>query len=459
MSGRPSSGSSRRRSNPTKPVSDRPQLPPNYLICAIRGTPYACDPQGKQFRAMKTQKRLFGFFAALALASGIAAFAQTPPANDDFANRTILTGTSISFTGSLAGATMESSETNSSHGFYWLINKAGSVWWTWTAPASSTVVVMFSGPQWPHDVITAYSGTDLNSLTPLDSTQYTDPAGRYARFNATSGISYQIQVAGSNSLPFSVQLTTTNPPVFIFEPQDCIVSPYGSAIFSAMATGPQPGYNAPSTTYQWLFNGVPIPGQTFPSLLVHGVTTNQAGSYSVIASNIGGTTQSGAAALTVADTNPVPQIVALQPTNSSRASFSLTGEARRWYKVESTGDLQDWVGWAIPTWLQLTNTATLVSIQRLAPNHFVRASLDVPTEVCVAQLKQMRWAIRLFMIEHKSSQNGTTTLENIRPYLPIDSNGSPPFCPGYGTYVSAFTGTNNPTCTFQYRGHLITDAP
>jgi len=64
--------------------------------------------QGTRVLAMKTLK-LFEFFAALALASATGAFAQTP-ANDDFANRTVLSGSSISFTGSLAGATLEPNE-------------------------------------------------------------------------------------------------------------------------------------------------------------------------------------------------------------------------------------------------------------------------------------------------------------------------------------------------------------
>src|SRR5215813_12717626 len=88
-------------------------------------------------------KRLFGFFAALALVSA-KAFAQTP-ANDDFANRTVLSGSSISFSGSLAGATIETGEIRSP--FYWTVGANGSVWWTWTAPASTTVVLWFSSPQ------------------------------------------------------------------------------------------------------------------------------------------------------------------------------------------------------------------------------------------------------------------------------------------------------------------------
>jgi hypothetical protein len=52
-----------------------------------------------------------------------------------------VTGSSITFTGTLAGATLEDMETNAVH---WGDDPApdlGSVWWTWTAPQSSTVVI------------------------------------------------------------------------------------------------------------------------------------------------------------------------------------------------------------------------------------------------------------------------------------------------------------------------------
>jgi hypothetical protein len=398
---------------------------------------------------MKTQKQLLSFFTALTLASATGAFAQTP-ANDDFANRTVLGGSSISFGGSLAGATLESNEP----AYYPSLTNGvtGSLWWTWTAPVSTTLTMWFSSTTSPRTLLTLYSGTNISALTPINYTW--GPAGRYMAFNVTAGTAYQIQVLGDDTQPFAAQLTATNPPVFVFQPKDCIVSPYGSAVFSAMASRLPPIYSAPLTTYQWYFNGVPLAGQTFPSLLIHGVTTNQAGTYSVTASNIGGVMSGGSATLTVVDTDPVPRLAVLPP-NGSNLQFNLTGRPGRWYKIESSTDLQNWTNAA---WLQLSNPTTLVSIQRLGPNHFVRASLDVPTDVCVAQLKQMRWAGKVWMIENQEIEAAAVNLSDIRPYVPIDSNGIIPFCPEGGIYSANWTVTNNPTCTLglQGRGHVIT---
>jgi hypothetical protein len=304
--------------------------------------------------------------------------------------------------------------------------------------------------------LSVYTGAHLNALTVVNYESFIGPAGRYVRFVATAGTSYQIQVAGSHLEQFSLQLTATNAPVFIFQPQNCTVSPYGSAFFSAMASGPRTFLYPPVTTYQWFFNGIPIAGQTSPSFLVHGVTTNQAGSYSVIASNADGTAQSTVATLAVTDTNPVPQIAAFRPTNPNLISFTLTGEVGRWYQIESSPNLQNWTN---PIWIQLTNATSVISIPRLGVSHFIRVSLDVPTDVCVAQLKQMRWAQTVYAIEKEKSETDSYGLVDLRPYVPLNSEGNISPCPEGAYYASGGNLTNAPTCSLHARGHWIPDAP
>jgi hypothetical protein len=414
---------------------------------------------------MKTREAIFGFLMALTLATGSSAFAQTPPPNDDFAHRTPLTGSPITFTGTLVGATDEPGETNyASFYFEWPLGR--SVWWTWTAAESSTVVIAIQPDGWANTTnacLEVHSGTNLNALTCLGRNFFSKPPCGYVRFQATAGTSYQIRVAaytnGSVGGPFTLQLTATNPPIFIVQPQDCAVSPYGSAFFGAIATGPQ-GFLfswPPVNTYQWYFNGVPIPGEIYPSLLVHGVTTNQAGSYSVIASNVGGITQGGSAMLIVVDTNPVPRLTPLRPINSSLLSFFLTGEPGRWYKIESSTNLQNWIN---PTWLQLTNPATVLSIQRLQSKHFVRASLDVPTDVCIARLKRYGWGLHIFAMYTGEDSSDTYNMNNLTPYVPHNSWGPTDYCPAGGSYASGARIWNPPTCSLSSgRGHVIPDRP
>ena len=73
-----------------------------------------------------------------------ACLAQTPPPNDNFTNRITLTGNLIDFSGTLAGATLES--TNEANGDVVFTNQGHapitqSVWWTWAAPESTFVTL------------------------------------------------------------------------------------------------------------------------------------------------------------------------------------------------------------------------------------------------------------------------------------------------------------------------------
>jgi hypothetical protein len=400
-------------------------------------------------------KRQLTSCAPLMLALATATFAQSPPANDDFADRIALTGSPLTFTGTLAGATYEVAEPSGAYG----ATGGGSVWWTWTAPTDSRVVIEIpSNPFTTNAELEVYAGTALNALALVDQNMFGFPPGRYVSFMAYPTNTYQFRVGGIGTQPFSLKLTATNPPIFIFKPQNCVVSPLESAFFSAMATGPATTYSMftpiPSpTSYQWSFNGAPIPGQTSPSLILHNVTTNQAGSYSVIASNIGGVTESDPATLTVIETNPVPQIIALQPTNSSRAPLVLAGEPGRWYRVESTPTFP-FPAWQLGVHLQLTNTPEIISLSKLDPNHFVRAALDVRTDVCIAQLKQMWWGQKVFAIEARLLPNAAGVgFTPIKPYIHLTPQGNIIGCPEGGTYASFGPLTNPATCTLSTIGH------
>src|SRR5439155_10714369 len=68
--------------------------------------------------------------------TGYRSTAVVTTTNDLFANRTTITGPSITLTASNVGATKEAGEPN--HGG----NAGGkSVWWTWTAATSGTVTI------------------------------------------------------------------------------------------------------------------------------------------------------------------------------------------------------------------------------------------------------------------------------------------------------------------------------
>jgi len=93
------------------------------------------------------------FLPRLLLAVGMAfpsvlAQAAPVPANDSFANGTLLTGERATVLGSNTGASKEPGEPNHA-------GDAGgrSVWWTWTAPFTGSMVITTEGS--PFDTLLA----------------------------------------------------------------------------------------------------------------------------------------------------------------------------------------------------------------------------------------------------------------------------------------------------------------
>jgi len=88
-------------------------------------------------------------------------------------------------------------------------------------------------------------------------------------------------------------LTVRQPPVFTLQPVNQTAKVSSTVSFVAAASG------SPTPTYQWRKNGVAISGATAATLTLSDITTAAAGSYTVLATNAGGSTTSGAAMLVV----------------------------------------------------------------------------------------------------------------------------------------------------------------
>ncbi len=102
------------------------------------------------------------------------------PPNDDFTNRTVITGTWIGITNNNSEATMEPGEPNIG-GAYW----DNSIWSSWTAPASGTVTITTTAA--PSSVaFGVYTGTVLTNLVQVAS------AFGGVSFEAVAGTVYTI---------------------------------------------------------------------------------------------------------------------------------------------------------------------------------------------------------------------------------------------------------------------------
>lgn len=119
--------------------------------------------------------------------------APLPPANDNFANASTLSGMSATATGANQTATKESGEPNHAG------NAGGrSVWWTWTAPVSGTATITTDGSLLD-TTLGVYVGTSVTSLTTIASDNDSGEGTRsQASFSAVADTTYRIAVDGNN---------------------------------------------------------------------------------------------------------------------------------------------------------------------------------------------------------------------------------------------------------------------
>jgi hypothetical protein len=105
-----------------------------------------------------------------------------PPPNDDFSNRTVVSGSSLVLHGDTVGATREVGEPE--EGGSLLPN---TIWWSWTAPGTGFVTVSQEAGIWVLGSV--FTGTNLTSLqTVASSGSFFTPS----TFEVTSGTTYQL---------------------------------------------------------------------------------------------------------------------------------------------------------------------------------------------------------------------------------------------------------------------------
>jgi hypothetical protein len=158
-----------------------------------------------------------------------------------------------------------------------MVYVGGSAWFYAWANGSSAVTY-----QWQ------CNGTNIPGATNYYLYLYnvqTDQSGVYQAVARNSD--------GSATSRFAALTLLTLAPQFYQEPGSRTVSEGSHVDIYSYASG------APLPAYQWYFNGLPIPGETKYVLKLYNVTTNQLGSYSVVASNCAGISNSAEAVLTV----------------------------------------------------------------------------------------------------------------------------------------------------------------
>ena len=135
-----------------------------------------------------------------------------------------------------------------------------------------------------------YFGKELNSLSTIasDDDGGSAPGTSKAVFTVVAGNDYLIAVDGkrgaTGDIKLHLRLITT--PEITLQPVDQVVPERENASFRIEAIGHDP------LNYQWNFKGVPIAGQTSPTLNLSAVTDANADPYTVIVRNSYGEVES-----------------------------------------------------------------------------------------------------------------------------------------------------------------------
>src|SRR5262249_54229520 len=143
----------------------------------------AQSPTARSLIEVIPMKKLLRFLGLSSLAGLGVLAAQAQPANNNFASRIAISGTTITVSGSNVGANKETGEPSHAG------NLGGaSVWWTWTAPGSSQVVIDTIGSSF-NTTLAAYTGNAVNALTEIASNNNISGQNTRSRvtFNAVGG--------------------------------------------------------------------------------------------------------------------------------------------------------------------------------------------------------------------------------------------------------------------------------
>ncbi len=163
------------------------------------------------------------------------------------------------------------------------------------------------------------------------------------------------------------RFVTNVPPYLTSQPLSQNLKTGTNATFTVTAGG------TASLSYQWRFKNVTIPGANSSSYTRQNLTTNDAGLYSVVVTNVTGAVTSGSALLTVIEPIP-PQFSGTAVQNGSELKLTLTGEPGTSITILNSTNLVTWE--SVTNIANPTGTVEFISpIVSDSPQQFYRAQL------------------------------------------------------------------------------------
>ncbi len=389
---------------------------------------------------------------------GASAAFGAAPVNDDFANRIVLQGSSVSFTGTLAGATLQEYDLQTLEA-----NGNATVWWSWTASDATPVIIYCNQKLNNNGVAVWYANheyTDLLSMQPTPnalSLPLRCVAGTcFGTFVPQAGVKYEIVLAGHSQGTFALRLVATNSPIVFEQPVSQTALAGGSVLFFVSAGGVLP------LSYQWKHDGSDLAGETGPMLAVTNVSESVVGRYTVLVSNGTGSVSSDAATLAVADASIGPTLKLNLGSNPFSIQVGLAADSGRCYRIDSSSNLLNWSAWTSFPIDQMQSAPALTSVFFAGSNgdlfsltndsrmRFFRITPYAPaSDECNLNLKKLRLAKQFWARDSKRNSTDTPSDRDFVPYL---TGGTKPSCPSGGVYYLNSVG-QSPSCTIA--GHVL----
>jgi hypothetical protein len=174
------------------------------------------------------------------------------------------------------------------------------------------------------------NNTDILGAT---SSSYTIPSAMLAD-QASYAVVLANSVGSITSAPAT--LTVLVEPTITMAPTNLTVTNGNTATFTVTATG------NPPPSYQWFKGTGAIGGATSSSYSIPSVTTNDAGSFSVLVSNSVGSTNSPPVTLSVYVPAVVPLTLSLPAYSAGTFSFDITGPSGTNYVILRSTNLTTW---------------------------------------------------------------------------------------------------------------------
>ena len=169
------------------------------------------------------------------------------------------------------------------------------------------------------------SGSGTTNLT-LAGVQASDAGTYFLMVTNFYGV-----VLSSNAI-----LTVLLPPTIAAQPTNVTALAGGNETFTVIANGTGP------LNYQWTLNNTNLTDATNLTLALIGLTTDQAGVYSVTVTNLAGSVTSSNAILSVYSST-VPALSGLSFDADNNFSFTVAGVPGFNYAVQSSTNLVDWL--------------------------------------------------------------------------------------------------------------------